>query len=268
MDSQPAEHATVPGRWLRLVRKDDFTRLMGAAIEASLIRRGGLAPAHARVLSADALARFGRAFGARTRRVRALTKSEVVAELERTHAELSLQRRLHSSELGELENALAYARNPARASTLSPAEEASLAQALEADLARLLTAPNARATLPLLVAREGERRRAALAGVVQRERERIDVLERRLSKLRAELASMELQLAELARRAELDGGLPSIYAAVQGLAPGESEREAKLQMLAQIRAELGAAAPRRLRRPGYFRSACGSAGSGTASSPA
>jgi len=234
MDAQPVEHASVPGRWLRVVRRDDFTRLMSIAIEATLVRRGRLAPAHARELGADVLQRFGRAMGSRTRRVRALTKSEVVAELERSYAELSQQRQLHTGEITELEGALAHARSATLSSTLTADEEASLARALEADLAALLAAPNARAVVPELVAREAARRRAALASVVQRERERIDVLERRLTKLRSELATMELQLADLARRAQLDPGVPSIYATVQGLAAGESEREAKLAMLSQI----------------------------------
>ena len=234
MELQPAEPASTPGRWLRLVRKDDFTRLMSTAIEATLVRRGRLSPGDARTLSADVLQRFGRAFGSRTRRVRALTKSEVVAELERTHAGLLRQRQLRTGEIAELEGALTLARSAVLESTLTAEEEATLARALEADLNALLATPNPRAAVAQTVAREGERRRTALAGALQKERERIDVLERRLNKLRAELTTMERQLVELARRAQLDPGLPSIYDAVQGLAAGETEREAKAQMLTQI----------------------------------
>jgi len=160
--------------------------------------------------------------------------ARAVAELEQTHAGLLRQRQQRTGELAELEGELARARSESPTETLTLEEEAALARALEADLNALLAAPNPRTALAQTVAREGERRRAALAGAVQRERERIDVLERRLNKLRAELATMERQLAELARRASLDAGLPSIYDSVQGLAPAESERDAKAQMLLSI----------------------------------
>jgi flagellar biosynthesis chaperone FliJ len=224
-----------PGRWLRVVRRDDFARLMGRAIEAALVRRGGLAPERARLLRADALERFTTLFGVGARRVRAQTKNEVLQELERTHGELLRQRQQWNGELEGLQQELVRARErETAASTLSAPEEAALEGALSADLERLLASSDPRAALGGVLARERERRATALAGVVRRERERIDQLERRMSKLRAEVARMEQQLAELARRAELDPGLPSIYDSVQGLSAEEAERAAKAQMLTVI----------------------------------
>jgi predicted RNase H-like nuclease (RuvC/YqgF family) len=85
-----------------------------------------------------------------------------------------------------------------------------------------------------VLARERERRSQALAGALRRERDRIGLYERRVNKLRSEVERMEHQIAELAQRAELDPGLPSIYRTVQGLSKEESDREAKAHMLAVL----------------------------------
>jgi len=99
------------GRWLRVVRRDDFARLMARAIEAALVRRGGLPPERARILRTDAMARFTTLFGAGTRRVRALTKREVIAELERTQGEILRRRQQWNGELEGLQQELARARS-------------------------------------------------------------------------------------------------------------------------------------------------------------
>ncbi len=235
MSTQSGEHAENTGRWLRVVRRDDFSRLMGRAIEAALVRRGGLAPERARLLRADALERFTTLFGLGTRRVRALTKNEVLQELERTHGELLRRRQQWNGELEGLQQELVHARTRAASeSTLSEAEEAALEGALATDLERMLASSAPRAALDGVLVRERQRRARALAGVVRHERERIDQLERRMSKLRAEVERMEQQLIELARRAQLDPGLPSIYDSVQGLSAEEADRAAKAQMLTSI----------------------------------
>jgi len=234
MSTQSSREAE-QGRWLRVVRRDDFARLMGRAIEAALVRRGGIAPERARLLRTDALARFTTLFGAGTRRVRALKRSEVVAEFERTHGEILRRRQQWNGELEGLEQELTRARREGGVeSVLTSAEESALERALADDLERLLPSRGAGVDLAGILERERKRRAQALAGVVRRERERIDQLERRMSKLRAEVAHLEEQLTELARQAELDPGLPSIYRTVQGLAAAEAEREGKARMLALI----------------------------------
>jgi hypothetical protein len=232
MSTQPSPEAE-QGRWLRVLRRDDFARLMGRAIEAALVRRGGITPERARLLRSDAMQRFTTLFGAGTRRVRALTKSQCMAELERTHGALLRRRREWNGEIAGLEQELALARGREE-SVLTEAEEAGLARALELELENLLRTPEPRAALAGVLERERERRAHALASVVQRERERIDQLERRMAKLRAEVERMEVQIVELARQAALDPGLPSIYQTVQGLSAAESEREAKAAMLTRI----------------------------------
>lgn len=222
---------------MRLLGREEFARLMGACIETVLERRGGLAAGEARRLRWETLRSFSGLLAARTRRVRAVTKSECLAELERTHGALLRERVRNTSELVGIEQELAQARGDARTAVLTPAEEHSLETALAADLRALLASTEPEAELARVLLREGQRRRTALAGVVARERARIDQLERRLVKLRAAQTEMEAALAELARRAEIDGGLPSIYRSVQGLANAESQREAKATMLARIFAE-------------------------------
>src|SRR5262245_8820414 len=212
-----------PGRWMRVVRRDDFARLMGRAIEAALVRRGGLAPERARLLRKDALDRFTTLFGVGAKRVRALTRSQVVAEFERTSGEILRRRQEWNGELAGLEKELVQARAAATESALTSEEESALQRALAADLERVLPARGAGVDVAGILERERQRRAQALAGVVARERERIDQLERRMTKLRAEVAHLEEQLAELARQAEIDPGVPSIYRTVQGLSKAEAE---------------------------------------------
>jgi len=64
------------------------------------------------------------------------------------------------------------------------------------------------------------------------EGERIDVLERRVAKMRRALAEFEQRYQELARRSAEEPGLPSIYREVQGGAPA-SHRAALRQVFEQ-----------------------------------
>jgi polyhydroxyalkanoate synthesis regulator phasin len=223
-----------PGRWLRLVSRADFARLMGAAIESALVRTGGIEPERARSLRRDALARFSARLREGARRVRALTKTEHLAELEREHGKLLRRRQVWTAELTELERELAEVRAGSTTRVLTASEQELLGQALEADVRELLRAGASAVALSALLAREAGRRERALTTVQARERERIDLLERRVAKLCAEIQRMEGRLAELARRAEIDPGLPSVYRTVQGLDQAAPQSAAKAAMLTRI----------------------------------
>lgn len=223
------------GRWLRVLSREEFSRMMGYAVESALIERGTLIPARARLLSRDALRRFASLVQRRSRRVRGVSRGEVLRELERSHDELVRDRERLAGEIGRLEEGVRAAREAVEKAP-PPVEPRSLAQdeALRADLERLLASPTPRATLEEVLRCEAERRERALASVRSVEQERVDLLERRLTKLRAALAQQERELAELARRAQLDPGVASIYREVQGLSPEASDREAKAQLLRSI----------------------------------
>lgn len=227
------EGTASPGRWLRRVGRREFAGLMGSCIEETLVQ-GGLEARSARRLRWESLRRFDQLLAARTRRVRALTKSECLRELERTHGALLRERLRQGIQLEGLARELVQARASGAEAVLTDEEQRGLEQALRVDLLGLLASSEPEETLTAVLARERARRSAALAGVVARERERIDLLERRIAKLRQAQEEMERVLAELATRAEIDGGLPSIYRSVQGLADDESARAAKVAMLARM----------------------------------
>ncbi|HEX6884875.1 MAG TPA: hypothetical protein VF530_15980 [Planctomycetota bacterium] len=222
-----------PVRWLRRLSLPAFARLMGAAIERVLRTEAGLGEGVARALRRQVLAAFASELMARTRPVRALTKSECLAELERTHGALLRERLGQVEELRLLEREVGRVRAGGAPSVPSPASASELTLALEAEL-RALLGPGREGELADLLARERARRDAAFEAEARRTAERIDLLERRLAKLRAILAESERALIELARRAELDPGLPSIYRTVQGLLAEEPGRVAKLGMLKQV----------------------------------
>lgn len=223
-----------PGRWMRRLGRREFGALMGACIESVLLGQAGFTSTDARRVRWATLQRFDGMLNTRTRRVRGLTRAEVIRELERTHGALLRDRLEQAQELAGLEHALAGLRAPAPPRALDPLADAELDEALRADLAALLTEGSTPEAVEGLVARQRERREAALSRALEAERERIDQLERRIAKLRAAQREMELALAELARRAELDGGLPSIYRSVQGLALDEPARQAKAEMLRDV----------------------------------
>lgn len=223
-----------PGRWMRRLGREEFARLMGACIETVLERRGGFTADAAGRVRAEALRRFSLLLELRTPRVRALTKSDCMRELESSHSALQRERLRQASELAGIERELAQARGPQIVQEFLPFEQRTLEQALTVDIEALLASADPRAGVAALVARERERRAEVLADMVGRERERIDLLERRLVKARAAHEELERALAELARRAAIDGGLASIYRDVQGVDPEDTLREAKTALLATL----------------------------------
>jgi len=230
MDPALGELHEHPVRWLRRLPRQAFTRLMGASIEAVLVKNGRLSPLEARYLRQVALRRFAGQLEARTQRVRALTKSECLAELERTHGALLRERLEHTRELGELERELERV-----VPTAAPADGGiDLTRALEHDLRSVLGVHGREDELAAVLARESQRRVQAFEAEAERTAERIERLERRIVKLRAALSETERALAELARRAQLDPGLPSIYRTVQGLSGDEQGRDLKLGMLSRL----------------------------------
>ena len=222
------------GKWLRRIGRKEFTLLMGACIEGTLSKPGRMTPPEARRMRWEVMRRFETQLLQQTRRVRALTRSQCLQELERSHGKLLRERARQGQELVGLERELARVRGEGATEVLGPEEEKALSSALERDLRDLLQSGNPAGGLEEVLARESLRRADALARVVARERERIDVLERRLAKLRSAQDQSERAMEELARRAEIDGGLPSIYRHVQGLRHGETGRETKAVLLAGL----------------------------------
>jgi hypothetical protein len=174
-------------------------------------------------------ARLAARLATRARRVRALTRAECRAELLAERALLAERGRAEGDELRALEGELGRTR-----SAVPVADEEALQRTLASDLEVLLAAREPRAALDAVLERERSRRARAVAAARAEERARTDLLARRLAKLRAAQVRTEQALAELARGAELDHGLPSLYRSVQGLGLDALEREAKAKLLACI----------------------------------
>ena len=85
-----------------------------------------------------------------------------------------------------------------------------------------------------MVERARQLRTVALERCFAEYRDRVDVLERRLVKLKQSLAHSEEALEKLAAAAQVDHGIPSIYRTVQGLAAESALRAAKAEMLRTI----------------------------------
>jgi len=228
------EPAPPVGRRMRVVSRDRLLRSLSLAVEETLLEFSGLSPVARRTLRREIERRFEGAILARARRVRGLTRAEALREFERAHGALGKEHGEARRELAELEQRLREAQAAASHAPAAALDSAVLARALEADLEELLRAPDPRASLAGVVEREAERRAQAIALALAQEHDKADLLERRLVKMRAELATMERALAELERRAATDDGVASIYRTVQGLSPNEPTRDVKRELMQQI----------------------------------
>lgn len=228
------EPAAPRGRRMRVVTRDGLLESVSTAVEGVLVEYSGLPLAARLKMRREIQRRFLALSLERARRVRGLTRAEALRDFEHAHATLTADHAEMRKELAELEGRL----EGGRASGVEPAptDADALGRVLTAELEELLgTAPAARpAALERLVARERARRELAIEQALTAERGKADLLERRVAKMRAELATMERTMAELERRAAVDGGIASIYKGVQGLAAGENERDVKQALMHQI----------------------------------
>src|SRR5262245_32005228 len=92
-----------PGRWMRVLSRDEFRRMMSAAVESTLIEHGTLTPARARALGTDALRRFTGLVQRRARRVRGFSREDVLHELEESRHALVEEHHRLSDELSQFE---------------------------------------------------------------------------------------------------------------------------------------------------------------------
>jgi len=79
-----------------------------------------------------------------------------------------------------------------------------------------------------------EMRRRASAAMIRQRDDHVDKLERRVSKLVRSLEETELALKRLAAMKDFDPGIASLYKAVQGLSPEETNRALKKEMMELI----------------------------------
>lgn len=144
------------------------------------------------------------------------------SELERTRVELT-------RELAQLKDRRPVAGEPGSYEH----DERAFADALKAELEPLLG--------PLGPAAVSEVSDRAFRALVAARREatavrdrRIDLLERRITKLNQSLEATERALAQLAQHKNVDLGIASLYRVVQGLSPLEPDLDAKRQMMARL----------------------------------
>jgi len=182
------------------------------------------------------------------KRVRGISKSQFMVELERSRNKLLADRDRARQELDELrqrsEMLSSLREDEERAlESQAPGIRAAGERELEAGMGELLRLFQEGE----IDAAEFQRRVVALSSkVVQHEwqsaidersgdyEEELSRMRRRINKLNVSLKDSEHALSELARLKEVDGGLASIYRTVQGLGESEENREAKRAMLVEI----------------------------------
>lgn len=216
-DSSRSAPGKSGGRPLRFVTREALFQALQGSVEEALRERG---------IASDVILRARRGvvrhFTDRVRRgskrVRGLTRTEFLAELADSRGEFQAQEGRARSELSDIDRALLQART--ELSRQRPESQA-LARALRTDLEAFLAAGAPTVELDALLERDRARRETALAETYRT----IDVLERRVTKMRGELTDLETRYADLARRASEDHGVASIYRTVQGLEAGEGQEQ-------------------------------------------
>ena len=232
LEPDPIAPGPAAGRAMRVLRNEEFVRCLGQAVRRVLVREAQDENRALRV-TRDVVRAFFALAQRRTRLVRGMTQSQFLSYLRRSQAELVEQRERALGELRGLRADLSSAKAGLAEWTLDEEAEREAGEALARDLA--VRSPElASVDVEELVARERARRRQLFARALAVPRERVELLERRLTKLRATVKEMERALAELARRAAIDPGLSSIYRTVQGLAGDTQDREQKLALLTTI----------------------------------
>jgi len=240
----PQPRPSTPGseRWWNLLNREAVVEILAAAV------RDGLAEVEAGALAKDVLPQtIARTFLAearqRARRVRGTTKRGFLLQLQRSRNSTLLQRDAALEELTDLQKKTAELRTSLenKAQLLGRVEE----QTLDEELARELERLNRRALLssggglePASIEQlrkfVRKQRREALTLALSGYRERMGLLERRVSKLNSALTSTEQALQVLATKAQIDPGIASIFRTVQGISAGTPHQDVKREMLRVI----------------------------------
>ena len=238
VDQETAGDGAAAGRWLRVLSRGALADLVGHAVERTVRSR---LPEITRERVRDLRFASTREFfvlSRRARRVRGLSKKEFMHELEVTQNALLREQRQARAEIDDLEARAAGLRVALdqRNGELGEEEDIALDRALEKDLRALLgeRAAQAEDEIAAVIERTRQLRTLALERCFAEYRDRVDVLERRLAKLKESLAESEEAIAKLAAASGEDHGIPSIYRTVQGLAAESALRAAKIEMLRNI----------------------------------
>ncbi len=237
------------GRPMRLVQRESVARLvdhaLGRALEALLPTIAHTQKAL--LLRERSRQEFLELLQSQGRRVRGMTRSRFLIELERSKNELlSTRDRVreelaglvqHKQILSEFEEALE--RNQAEQHEAGAARDRELVSGIQAlfGVARNGKGdPKALEESVITLALEAVRReRAGVQSEQSAEFDsRVELFERRIAKLGELLEQSERALAELARLKDVDPGIESIYRTVQGLARGDPHARAKREVLVQL----------------------------------
>jgi chaperonin cofactor prefoldin len=240
---------TLPGRRLRVIGREPLTTALDIAVSRALRR---VLPEYdaerVEAIQDDVRRSFGELLRANGERVRGVTKSRFMEELERSRDSILVAHRRAEEELRRLQETVECLRAIQVDSRLRDrSDDLERSLGFEEELTRRFADVLARAAeggVPIgvlteeLVAAAGalardERERAA-SGRAAGTEEEIQRYQRRIDKLTASLARTEDALKKLSRLEEGDAGIASIYRTVQGLSEDELELERKRELLAEI----------------------------------
>jgi len=215
---------------MRVVKKLEFVADVEVALERVLGRRmKRLDAAVVQSLQADLRAEILNMLRRRGRRVRGMTKSAFMKELERSQSQLLTDRARTEQELSDLRDRVTELKSGGP--SLSDIER----RVREAfDSSRLAGAAPTRLERQILgfaaQVAQAELERAGRATDI----EEVERLERRISKLTGSMSQMEVALSKLSKMKDVDTGVASIYRTVQGLVNYDEMLDRKQEMLRDI----------------------------------
>ena len=163
---------------------------------------------------------------------------EVVREKELAEEELDQMRRQLNSQNQLLQEKLAHAELDLRAQY--EGENNEIVERVNEVFRQLSTDPDAEIhglrnrMLELVMHLVGEERKSAMAARQSAHDKEVEVLERRIDKLRGNLEATERSLAGLSNGEQVDPGISSIYREVQGLNRQDDQFERKQDLMADI----------------------------------
>lgn len=195
---EPEVRADAPRRReLKVIRRGTMREAFEASVEKALYAHLSRLPAGtaSRILR-DAFEDFTRRVRENVRSVRGVTKRDFLAQLERSHDRILVEREKAREELAKLQE---------QVETFRDVDDSS----------------------PGLTRSERSRSLAAYES-------QIDVFQRRIAKLTESLARSERALEDLSRQKSVDPGIASVYRTVQGLSADDDQWELKHELLVRI----------------------------------
>ena len=243
-----APKTTTPARKLKIIRTGSLAQAIDEIVPQALRQnRVHATPAQERGIRESIRKRLLKTLEQKGKKVRGLTKSGFLLELDRSRNQILLERDAAREELGAVMDKLSFYRGFQEEDESALIEETVLPPAHQMELhervletfrnyaeGRLTQEDLQREVLEIATNLAEDERRRTIEERVRDHRNQVELFERRISKLNVSLEETESALAHLEKSKDADHGVASVYRTVQGLSHNEAHKRLKNALLRKV----------------------------------